>query len=65
MRVLTAVWTVVLGIFAGLKDFLGTVLGGFFGELAWQPPAWLQALLDALLPRLRAARDWLLSLIHI
>lgn len=58
MRVLTAVWTVVLGIFAGLKDFLGTVLGGFFGALSWQPPAWLQTLLDALLPRLRAALDW-------
>jgi len=45
MRVLTAVWTVVLGIFSGLKDFFGTVLGGVFGDVSWQPPAWLAPLL--------------------
>lgn len=45
MRVLTAVWDVVQGIFSGLRDFLATVLGGIFGELAWQPPAWLAPIL--------------------
>ena len=44
MRALTAIWTVLCGIFIGLADFFGTVLGGIFGSpSAWQPPAWWQA----------------------
>ncbi|MES2684437.1 MAG: alpha-2-macroglobulin [Pseudomonadota bacterium] len=44
MRALQAIWTVICGIFIGLADFLGTVLGGVFGSpAAWQPPAWWQA----------------------
>lgn len=44
MRALTAIWTVVIGIFIGLADFFGTVLGGFFGTpTSWKAPAWWQA----------------------
>ncbi|MES2885103.1 MAG: alpha-2-macroglobulin [Pseudomonadota bacterium] len=44
MRALQAIWTVICGIFIGLADFFGTVLGGFFGTpTSWQAPAWWQA----------------------
>ena len=50
MRALQAIWTVICGIFIGLADFLGTVLGGVFGSpAAWQPPAWWQAFVSPLL----------------
>ena len=49
MPALQAIWTVICGIFIGLADFFGTVLGGLFGApTAWQPPLWWQTFVSPL-----------------
>lgn len=60
MRALTAIWTVVCGIFIGLADFFGTVLGGFFGTpTAWKAPAWWQTFVSPIVAQGRRLVDHL------
>ena len=58
MRALQAIWTVICGIFIGLADFFGTVLGGFFGApTAWKPPAWWQTFVSPVVAQFHKLAD--------
>ena len=50
LEVLRTIW----GVFIGLADFFGTVLGGLFGRPNWQAPAWAVALATPLIAAVRA-----------